>query len=160
MYHSGTSFGMPIAGVYSSMAHKNATVFACSTMAALLFAATMSLSAQTSSSTAADTQQQPSPAAQATQDNTAYATGKPLPTKTNEGFWGHLNPLARKKWVNRQVGPVKDRLNELDQLTAKNANDIKDLDTRATAGIQKAQTTADGANQLATTANTQAGQAS
>ena len=80
-------------------------------------------------------------------DNSTYATGKPLPTKTNEGFWGHLNPLARKKWVNRQVGPVKDRLNELDQLTAKNSNDIKDLDARATAGIQKAQTTADGANQ-------------
>ncbi|HEY2467622.1 MAG TPA: OmpA family protein, partial [Terracidiphilus sp.] len=100
------------------------------------------------------------PTAQNPQDNSTYATGKPLPTKTNEGFWGHLNPLARKKWVNRQVGPVKDRLNELDQLTAKNAGDIKDLDARSSAGIQKAQTTADGANQLATTANTQAGQAS
>jgi outer membrane protein OmpA-like peptidoglycan-associated protein len=113
-------------------------------VAALVFAATLSLSAQsTSSPQAADTQQQPSPTAQNPQDNSTYATGKPLPTKTNEGFWGHLNPLARKKWVNRQIGPVKDRLNELDQLSAK-----------------KAQTTADGANQLATTANTQAGQAS
>ena len=143
------------------MAIRNATVLASSTVAALVFAATLSLSAQsTSSPQAADTQQQPSPTAQNPQDNSTYATGKPLPTKTNEGFWGHLNPLARKKWVNRQVGPVKDRLNELDQLTAKNAGDIKDLDARATAGIQKAQTTADGANQLATTANTQAGQAS
>lgn len=142
------------------MANRNATVLASSTMAALMFAATLSLSAQTSSPQAADTQQQPSPTAQNPQDNSTYATGKPLPTKTNEGFWGHLNPLARKKWVNRQVGPVKDRLNELDQLSAKNAGDIKDLDARASAGIQKAQTTADGANQLATTANTQAGQAS
>lgn len=125
-----------------------------------MLAATMSLSAQTSSTQTTDTQQQPSPAAQNPQDNSTYATGKPLPTKTNEGFWGHMNPLARKKWVNRQTGPVKDRLNELDQLTGKNANDIKDLDSRATAGINKAQTTADGANQLATTANTQAGQAS
>jgi outer membrane protein OmpA-like peptidoglycan-associated protein len=141
------------------MANKNATVYA-STVAALMLAATMSLSAQTTSPQATDTQQQPSPTAQNPQDNSTYATGKPLPTKTNEGFWGHLNPLARKKWVNRQVGPVKDRLNELDQLTAKNGNDIKDLDSRATAGIQKAQTTADGANQMATTANTQAGQAS
>lgn len=142
------------------MANRNATALASSTMAALMFAATLSLSAQTSSPQAADTQQQPSPTAQSPQDNSTYATGKPLPTKTNEGFWGHLNPLARKKWVNRQVGPVKDRLNELDQLSAKNAGDIKDLDARASAGIQKAQTTADGANQLATTANTQAGQAS
>ena len=142
------------------MANKNATVYA-STVAALMLAATMSLSAQnTSPQAAADTQQQPSPTAQNPQDNSSYATGKPLPTKTNEGFWGHLNPLARKKWVNRQVGPVKDRLNELDQLTAKNGKDIKDLDERATAGIRKAQDTADGANQLATTANTQAGQAS
>ena len=142
------------------MANRHATVFASSTVAALLLAATLSLSAQTSSPQATDTQQQPSPTAQNPQDNSTYATGKPLPTKTNEGFWGHLNPLARKKWVNRQVGPVKDRLNELDQLSAKNSNDIKDLDARSTAGIQKAQTTADGANQLATTANTQAGQAS
>jgi len=144
------------------MANRNATVYA-STVTALMLAVTMSLSAQTSTSPqAADTTQQQtsSTTTQNPQDNSTYATGKPLPTKTNEGFWGHLNPLARKKWVNRQVGPVKDRLNELDQLTAKNGKDIKDLDERATAGIQKAQTTADGANQLATTANTQAGQAS
>ena len=118
------------------MANRQATGFASSTVAALLFAATLSLSAQTSSPQATDTQQQPSPTAQNPQDNSTYATGKPLPTKTNEGFWGHLNPLARKKWVNRQVGPVKDRLNELDQLSAKNSNDIKDLDARSTAGIQ------------------------
>jgi hypothetical protein len=76
-------------------------------------------------------------------DSTTYATGQPLPTKSNEGFWGKMNPLARKKWVNRQVAPVKDRLNELDQLSAKNANDIKDVDSRAQAGIHQAQSTAD-----------------
>jgi outer membrane protein OmpA-like peptidoglycan-associated protein len=92
-------------------------------------------------------------------DSTTYATGQPLPTKSNEGFWGKVNPLARKKWVNRQVAPVKDRLNELDQLTAKNANDIKDVDSRAQAGIHQAQTTADAANQQAVQASTQAGQA-
>src|SRR6202012_3466850 len=92
-------------------------------------------------------------------DSSTYATGQPLPAKSNEGFWGKLNPLARKKWVNRQVSPVKDRLNELDQITAKNASDIKDVDSRAQAGIQKAQTTADQANQQAQQASTQAGQA-
>jgi outer membrane protein OmpA-like peptidoglycan-associated protein len=70
-----------------------------------------------------------------------------------------VNPLARKKWVDRQVSPVKDRLNELDQLTAKNANDIKDVDSRAQAGIHQAQSTADAANQQAMQASTQAGQA-
>ncbi len=92
-------------------------------------------------------------------DSSTYATGQPLPTKSNEGFWGKMNPLARKKWVNRQVAPVKDRLNELDQLTAKNANDIKDVDARAQAGIHQAQSTADQANQQALQASTQAGQA-
>jgi flagellar motor protein MotB len=94
-------------------------------------------------------------------DNSSYATGQPLPAKSNEGFWGKMNPLARKKWVNRQVAPVKDRLNELDQLTAKNANDIKDVDSRAQAGIHQAQSTADAANQqaqLAQQANTQTSQ--
>jgi outer membrane protein OmpA-like peptidoglycan-associated protein len=92
-------------------------------------------------------------------DSSTYATGQPLPAKSNEGFWGKMNPLARKKWVNRQVSPVKDRLNELDQLTAKNANDIKDVDARAQAGIHQAQSTADQANQQAQQASTQAGQA-
>src|SRR5271170_396491 len=92
-------------------------------------------------------------------DNSTYATGQPLPVKSNEGFWGHMNPFARKKWVNRQLDPVKDRLNELDQLQAKNANDIKDVDARAQAGIHQAQSTADQASQTATAANNTATQA-
>lgn len=92
-------------------------------------------------------------------DASTYATGQPLQVKSNEGFWGHMNPFARKKWVNRQLDPVKDRLNELDQLTARNANDIKDVDSRAQAGIHQAQNTADQASQTATTANNTANQA-
>jgi outer membrane protein OmpA-like peptidoglycan-associated protein len=92
-------------------------------------------------------------------DNSTYATGQPLSTKSNEGFWGHMNPFARKKWVNRQVNPVKDRLNELDQLSAKNANDIKDVDSRAQAGIHQAQNTADQASQTAQSASSTASQA-
>jgi len=79
------------------------------------------------------------PQTSASADNTVYATGKPLDTnQSKEGFWGHVNPFARKKWVNRQVEPVKDQVNELDQLQAKNANDIKDVDRRAKAGIDNA----------------------
>jgi outer membrane protein OmpA-like peptidoglycan-associated protein len=92
-------------------------------------------------------------------DNSTYATGQPLQTKSNEGFWGHVNPFARKKWVNRQLDPVKDRLNELDQLTAKNANDIKDVDSRAQAGIHQAEATAGQASETATAANNTANQA-
>ena len=88
-----------------------------------------------------------------------YATGQPLSTQSHEGFWGHLNPMARKKWVHRQLNPVKDRLNELDQLSASNAQGIKDVDARAQAGIAKAQNTAQTADQHATTAGNTANQA-
>src|SRR5580692_7937473 len=71
-------------------------------------------------------------------DSTTYATGKPLQNQSKEGFWGHMNPFARKKWVAREVDPIKDRTNELDQLQAKNANDIRDVDKRAQAGINNA----------------------
>ena len=77
-----------------------------------------------------------------------------------EGFWGHMNPFARKKWVQKRLDPINDRLSELDQVNAKNARDIKDVDSRAQAGIQQAQTSADKANQTATAANGQAQTAS
>lgn len=92
-------------------------------------------------------------------NQTLYATGQPLTTQSHEGFWGHMNPMARKKWVNRQVGPVKDRLNELDQLTAANARQIKDVDARAQAGIAKANDEAQVADQHATVADNTANQA-
>ena len=96
-------------------------------------------------------QSQPNPA-----DSTTYATGKPLAGESKEGFWGHVNPFARKKWVNRQVDPIKDRTNELDQLQAKNANDIKDVDSRSQAGIKNAMTAANTADQHATDARNRA----
>jgi outer membrane protein OmpA-like peptidoglycan-associated protein len=87
-------------------------------------------------------------------------TGQPpLETRSHEGFWGHLNPMARKKWVNRQLNPVKDRLNELDQVSAANARDIKDVDAHAQAGISKAQNTANTADRHATAAGNTANQA-
>ena len=73
-----------------------------------------------------------------------------------EGFWGRINPLARKKWVKKQIDPINDRLSELDQMNSKNAADIKDVDARAQAGIQKAQSAADLANQTANAASQQA----
>jgi outer membrane protein OmpA-like peptidoglycan-associated protein len=97
--------------------------------------------------------------ANTTNANSTYATGHPLATKTNEGFWGKVNPFARKKWVNRQLDPVKDRLNELDQLQARNAADIKDVDARAQAGIRQAEATAGQASETASSASTTANQA-
>ena len=88
--------------------------------------------------------QQPSPAA------------SPSMNQPREGFWGRVNPMARKKWVKKQTDPINDRLSELDEINAKNAKDIQDVDTRAQAGIRQAQSTADGANQAAMAAGQQA----
>jgi outer membrane protein OmpA-like peptidoglycan-associated protein len=93
-------------------------------------------------------------------DNATYATGKPLPQdQSKEGFWGHMNPFARKKWVNRQTAPIKGQVNELDQLQAKNANDIKDVDSRSQAGIKNAMNAANTADQHAQDAATRANSA-
>jgi outer membrane protein OmpA-like peptidoglycan-associated protein len=70
-----------------------------------------------------------------------------------------MNPFARKKWVRRQVDPIRDRTNELDQLQAKNANDIKDVDSRAQAGINKAMMAANTADQHAADAANRANSA-
>ena len=77
-------------------------------------------------------------------------------TPAKEGFWGRVNPFARKKWVKKQTDPINDRLSELDEVNAKNANDIRDVDSRAQAGIRRAQSAADAANQAATAAGQQA----
>src|SRR5215813_4135613 len=50
---------------------------------------------------------------------------QPLQPQTREGFWGKVNPFARKKYVQRQLSPIRNRVNELDDLTAENARQIK-----------------------------------
>jgi outer membrane protein OmpA-like peptidoglycan-associated protein len=130
-------------------------------ISALLVAASLGLPAMAQQQPQVQTGATTNPQTTST-TNTAQATGTgqpPLPTVDHEGFWGHMNPFARKKWVNRQLDPVKDRLNELDQLQAKNAADIKDVDQRAQNGIHAAQSTADQASQTATQASQTAGQA-
>jgi outer membrane protein OmpA-like peptidoglycan-associated protein len=101
--------------------------------------------------------------ASAPQDATASqqppAAVHSTPAPAREGFWGRVNPFARKKWVKKQTDPINDRLSELDQVNAKNASDIQGVDSRAQAGIHQAQSAADAANQAATAAGTQAQQA-
>lgn len=110
-------------------------------------------------------QQQPQPQTQAqtqqqSADQTQGATGKePLKYERHEGFWGHMNPFARKKYVNRQLDPVRGRVNELDELTAKNAKMIADVDARSTEGIRNAMSKANDADTHALDAGNRANQA-
>ena len=101
---------------------------------------------------AATTTQDQQPAAAST-----GASGKPaLQPDTHEGFWGKINPFARKKYVQRQTAPIRDRVNELDELTNANTKMIKDTDARATEGIRLASAKANEADQHALEATNKA----
>jgi outer membrane protein OmpA-like peptidoglycan-associated protein len=105
-------------------------------------------------------QSQAQPQTQSTTTDNGTATGKaPLTPPSREGFWGHLNPFARKNYVKRQTEPIRDRVNELDDLTAANSKAIKDTDQRAQAGIKLASDKADAADQHAIDAGNKANQA-
>lgn len=114
------------------------------------------------------------PASMATDSQSASDRG-PIPADTPKDFWDGddpnfvnlvTHPFASKKYVQRHVGPIRDRINELDQLSSENGRAIKDVDARATQGIQMAsekssladQHASDASNkaQLAQTAATQA----
>jgi len=109
----------------------------------------------------AATQSQPANQQQAAPDqqNDQLGPHQPLTQETHEGFWGKINPFARKKYVQRQLTPVRNRVNELDELTATNAKNIKDVDSRAQQGIQLATNKANEADQHAVEAGNRAQQA-
>jgi len=126
------------------------------TTLALLLAGALAVPAlaQTNSTTQDQTAPQAAPAAASAEPG---ASGKqPLQPDTHEGFWGHLNPFARKKYVQRQTQPIRDRVNELDELTASNTKMIKDVDSRAQQGIQLASSKANEADQHAIDAGNRA----
>jgi outer membrane protein OmpA-like peptidoglycan-associated protein len=104
---------------------------------------------------------QTAPAAQ----SASTSAREPIPPPTSKNFWDGddpnlvnlvTHPFANKKYVQRQVGPIRDRINELDQLTSENSKTIKDVDTRAQQGIQLASEKVSLADQHATDAGTKA----
>jgi outer membrane protein OmpA-like peptidoglycan-associated protein len=137
---------------------KNRTIFA------LFLAVVLALPVLAQDNSSSQTQPAQSSQAQSSQMSSSQtgtkadsATGKdPLQPETREGFWGHLNPFARKKYVARQTQPIRDRINELDELTAANSKAIKDTDARAQQGIQLASAKANEADQHAIDAGNRA----
>jgi len=142
---------------------KNRTIFA------MLLAGVLAVPAfaQDNSGQAAGTNNQPANAQSSSSSSSSTmsqsgsksetATGKdPLQPESREGFWGRMNPFARKKYVARQTQPIRDRINELDELTASNSKAIKDTDARAHQGIQLASAKANEADQHAIDAGNKA----
>ena len=127
----------------------NRLLLALPLAAAMVFPAV----AQTTSSTP----DQSAPAATTSTSTDTNATGKaPLAPPSREGFWGRINPFARKTYVRRQTEPIRDRVNELDELTSQNGKNIKDTDARAQAGIKLASDKATVADQHAVDAGNKA----
>jgi len=93
------------------------------------------------------------------QSSDQISNRQPLQPETREGFWGKLNPFARKKYVQRQMTPIRNRVNELDELTAANSKNIKDVDARAQEGIRQSMEKANEADQHALAAGNTAQQA-
>lgn len=120
---------------------------------ALVIAMTISAAAQTETQTQTTTSQ---PQEQQNLAAPNVEPKEPLKVESKEGFWGKLNPFARKKYVRRQLEPVAGRVNELDELTASNARAINDVDARASEGIRVASLKANEADQRAIEANTKA----
>src|SRR5499427_6418382 len=104
---------------------------------ALLVAFLLSLPVMAQQSAPATSQDQSTSTTSTSSSTTtgSTATGKaPLQYESRQGFWGKINPFARKRYVQRQTQPIRDRINELDELTATNSKMIKDVDSRAQQG--------------------------
>jgi OOP family OmpA-OmpF porin len=70
-----------------------------------------------------------------------------------------VSGCSTKNYVRTQTAPLVTHSDELDRKTAENNRSIQDVDSRATAGITKAQGSADSATQNAQSASQAAGQA-
>ena len=133
---------------------------------ALPLAATLIVPAMAQNSSSTTNTQQPAatttqaaPAATDQAMTSDTSARQPLQPDLKQGFWGHLNPFARKKYLERQLSPIRNRVNELDELTANNTKMLKDVDSRATEGIRLASAKADQADQHAVEAGNRAQQA-
>lgn len=123
---------------------------------ALFVAVLFTMTAVAQQSNPPATTDQSAPAASSS-NSADTASGKaPLQYETRQGFWGKVNPFARKKYVQRQLTPVQNRVNELDELTAANSKMIKDVDGRAQEGIKMASNKANEADQHAVDAGNKA----
>jgi outer membrane protein OmpA-like peptidoglycan-associated protein len=67
-----------------------------------------------------------------------------------------LHPFATKEYVRRHVQPIRDRLNELEEMTEANRKMTRDVDARAQQGIQLASAKVNLADEHATDATSKA----
>jgi outer membrane protein OmpA-like peptidoglycan-associated protein len=128
---------------------------------ALLLSTALALPALAQQATS--TSAQPAPAA--AQASASTPELEPLPAPKPTDFWDGdepglaallAHPFATKEYVRRHVQPIRDRIEELDEITASNQKMIRDVDARAQHGLQLASEKVSLADQHATDAATKA----
>jgi outer membrane protein OmpA-like peptidoglycan-associated protein len=136
------------------------------TLVTLLLSTLLALTALSQTNSNSSTQ----PAASANRTVPASQTvdttsREPLQPTSSGDFWDGdepnavnlvTHPFARKSYVQRQIRPIRDRINELDALTASNSKMIKDVDGSAQQGIQLVSAKANEADQHAIDAGNKA----
>jgi outer membrane protein OmpA-like peptidoglycan-associated protein len=99
------------------------------------------------------------------QSSSSAPDREPLRPVTSSDFWdgeqpnlGNLlaHPLTTKKYVQKQVAPIRDRINELDDIAATNTRMSKDVDDRTQRGLQLVSNKTTEADQHAIDAGTRA----
>lgn len=99
------------------------------------------------------------------QASASQSEREPLTAPKPKDFWDGddpnfvnlvTHPFANKKYVQRQVAPIRDRINELDEITAENAKKIQDIDARTQRGLKLASEKTDLADQHASDAGNKA----
>jgi outer membrane protein OmpA-like peptidoglycan-associated protein len=99
--------------------------------------------------------------AQSNSGSTAQPSASSTQPAAQQDFWDGdepsfgaliLHPFATKEYVRRHVQPIRDRINELDEITASDGKMIRDVDARAQQGIQLASAKASMADEHATDA--------
>jgi outer membrane protein OmpA-like peptidoglycan-associated protein len=131
----------------------------------LILSAVITLPAFAQQASSDSNAQQPTSAQAAPAPSAETPNLEPLQPITSRDFWDGdepslvnlvSHPFARKAYVKRQIDPIKDRLNELDEITKSNAATIKDIDARSQRGIQLASEKTSLADQHATDATAKA----
>jgi len=115
------------------------------------------LAKQTNSNSSAQSAASAGQSASASPSATAAGL-EPLQPPSSQDFWDGdepsfgsliLHPFATKEYVRRHVEPIRDRISELEELTASHGKMIRDVDARAQQGVQLVSAKTDIADQHA-----------
>jgi outer membrane protein OmpA-like peptidoglycan-associated protein len=112
---------------------------------AVLLSAALALPALAQQTNSTSSQQPAATDQKTTTPSQSSAASQKEPRDSHTDFWEGdqpsaaaliFHPFASKGYVRRHTEPIRDRLNELEQMNSSNSTMAKDVDTRAQHGIQ------------------------